>query len=397
MFKYITYLQIFASFFFAFFSLFFPGIITYKQFVVVLGGISLIAILYEFIVDFRNQTVFLLVVILLAILVFSYYTTGQRYGYYSEKYPSFFLVLLGNLTPVVLCAVIVSKHTFIQQQVIRLAPIVSLIFTVLAFVSTFFHTSSTSGGYIDNEFGLNYQTVSYAAAYGGALAGFFVNCHKTIHWPLFFNADIWKVIMLSTIYVDFVIILFAGGRGGLIMFLMQIVLFFYILSRRRVSRKQRLAVVLIFLLTIVFVPLAINYVQSSGFDGVGFERIVQFIRENDQSGRQGLRAKAYESFLESPIIGHGIGSVFYEVGHYSHNSVLDVLVETGLVGLIFYSGLLGFVIFRLVKMMKEGIASSLWTILFLGSFMMSLSSGYYLAQLPMWWTVVFVILKRTNR
>lgn len=397
MFKYIAYLQIFASFFFAFFSLFFPGIITYKQFVVVLGGLSLIAILYEFIVDFRNQAVFLLVIILLALLVFSYYTTGQRYGYYSEKYPSFFLVLLGNLTPVVLCAVIVSKHPLIQQQIIRLAPIVSVIFTVLAFVSTFFHTSSTSGGYIDNEFGLNYQTISYAAAYGGALAGFFVNCHKTVHWPLFFNANIWKVIMLSTIYLDFVIILFAGGRGGLIMFLMQIVLFLYILSRRRVSWKQRLAVVLIFFLTIIFIPVLINYVQSSGFENAGFERIVEFIRENDQSGRQGLRAKAFESFLEKPVFGHGIGSVFYEIGHYSHNSVLDVLVETGIIGLIFYVGMLGFVFFRLVKMINKDTVSSLWAVLFLGSFMMSLSSGYYLAQLPMWWTVTFVILKQNNR
>ena len=40
---------------------------------------------------------------------------------------------------------------------------------------------------------------------------------------------------------------------------------------------------------------------------------------------------AWNAFTKSPVFGHGLGSVFYEVGFYSHNIFTDMLCEGGVV------------------------------------------------------------------
>ena len=276
----------------------------------------------------------------------------------------------------------------------KLAPVLAFLFTLLAFVSTFFHTSETSGGFIDNEYGLNYQTISYVSAYGAAFSGYFLVCREDVRLFATSYTKLLSLIMMFFMYLNFVIILFAGGRGGFIAFGVQVLLFFIVRFKYMTTNQKVFtafgAIVLLFLI----VPITISFVEHSTFEGSGFGRILDFIYKNEQSGRENIRALAINSFLEKPILGHGIGSVFYEIGHYSHNSLLDVMVETGMIGLFVYVAILYMAFARMVRCVRHNRKEYLWLILFLGSLSMSLSSGYYLAQLPLWWSIAFIFTRQ---
>ena len=49
-------------------------------------------------------------------------------------------------------------------------------------------------------------------------------------------------------------------------------------------------------------------------EGVGFERITDHI--SDSSSRDGIFEKSIATIMDSPIIGHGLGSVWMTVGIY---------------------------------------------------------------------------------
>lgn len=62
-------------------------------------------------------------------------------------------------------------------------------------------------------------------------------------------------------------------------------------------------------------------------------------------GRDSLYGSAVELFLERPLVGWGLGGFFAEHGHkigyqYTHNIVLDIAVDAGLLGLAAFSALL---------------------------------------------------------
>jgi len=74
--------------------------------------------------------------------------------------------------------------------------------------------------------------------------------------------------------------------------------------------------------------------------------------------------------------------------------LLDVMVETGMIGLFVYVAILYMAFARMVRCVRHNRKEYLWLILFLGSLSMSLSSGYYLAQLPLWWSIAFIFTRQ---
>ena len=92
---------------------------------------------------------------------------------------------------------------------------------------------------------------------------------------------------------------------------------------------------------------------------------------------------------EKPVFGHGVGSVFFEMGTYSHNFITDAMVEVGVIGTFILFSLFIILVFKAIKDIYHDISDSLWLIIFLDGLVMSLFSGYYLAQIPLWWSVAF--------
>lgn len=388
----ISYIQIYAAYCCSVLLFFLPGIITYKNFALIIAIVSSIAIFYiiaknKFIISRTFGISFLI----LACCALAYkYITPIFYGYsLGGERDSEFLVFVGQLMPGLLTAVLVGENRSIQKKIINESIGIALIFGLVALVCTLNPSTSTSGGLAMNDNNLNYQSLSYLAAYSAALCEVFLLINGNI---------INKSLSFATygmIVLDLLTILIAGGRGGLVAYILFGIIFLVLTVRSKQITTQQ---VIKFILEIILVILGGLYIvriaSNSTVSTSGFNRLLGFLNGAGDVGRAGIWNKAISSFINSPFVGHGIGSVFYEVGQYSHNIFLDLLVETGLLGTLLFVFFIIYYLRTLFRMMRCDICNSFWLFIFLCGFFMNLFSGYYLISIPMWWSIFAVISKK---
>lgn len=118
----------------------------------------------------------------------------------------------------------------------------------------------------------------------------------------------------------------AGSRGGLISLI--IALFYYMIIN---SRKNifRLLVVAVFLYVVVVNIIPILEWLSQYFPVIGY-RMIGTIMDNDQSGRELLRERAYELISNHPILGYSYRLSPSKTGYSCHNGVLDIFLAFGI-------------------------------------------------------------------
>lgn len=394
---YISYFQIFALIITAVILTFFPFLLSYKQFVVSVGITTALLLIYNFL---RSSAGYKNVIRgggLVLLLFFLYSTTQHLYTFSSDKYVSFYLVLYGQTLPSVLFSCLIASKEDVQNSIKKQAPILGIIFTVIGAMTAFFTTTTTTGGYIDSKNGLNYQTTSYLTAYAAGLMMYYFVMQDEIKWPSVFNHPIIKKILPLLVAINFLSCLISGGRGGFVLFLIQLIVAFLFWLRKN-GRSSSSVARLIVLLSLVSIIgyFVVRTASNSTIETSGFERIVGAIRDNEDSGRSNIRARAILSFKDSPILGHGIGSIFYEIGEYSHNCFTDILVEAGVIGCIIFLAIIRKFYMRMKLLIRLDVSDYFWLVIFLNGFIMSLFSGYYIANIPMWWAMAFVFSKKLS-
>ena len=370
---------------------FLPGLVTYKMMAIFIAGISSVVLLWIMANLKRKVDTILLTFFFLVILVFLYSTTASVYGKVNEMYNSFILVLAGQIAPTVLCAIAVAQMKKVQYKMKQYTPYVGALFTFISFTAAFFPDSATSGGFVETESGLNYQTTSYLAAYAAAFNLYFIIFNDQINW-----IGVVKSIKFIRIYFIFVLInlmsiMIAGGRGGLLLFIVQAIFAYWLYSKKKKIKFLSGRTIWIIIAISVISVLGIAFASSFGGETNGFSRIVNTVQHQDENGRDVLRGLALLSFFDSPIWGHGLGSVFYEVGIYSHNCILDALIETGIIGCIVFVLLLIWIWRKTGKLIKIDYTNAIWRLILLDGLVMSFFSGYYITQIPIDWIIGFAI------
>ena len=109
--------------------------------------------------------------------------------------------------------------------------------------------------------------------------------------------------------------------------------------------------------------------------------------ETDESLNQRLNFYeiAFDLFREKPLIGHGVGSWKYEsigykksenntvlIPYYTHNDFLQILVETGIIGLGIFSLIILYLLNCIFKLLKRDKDISVFIILFIFFFLNSM-------------------------
>lgn len=353
--------------------------------------VSAIVMLFEFSKLQAGKVKVVICVILMLIILVLYLYTPNIYYRESDKHQSFLLVLLGQILPVVICASITAHVDTAKDNIKILSPIVSILFTVLAFFAAFFPSSATTGGFTSTEYGLNYQSTSYLAAYAAGFSLYYLMCFEEVAWTKLFQKRIVRLFMMLSIVVNFLTILIAGGRGGLVLFVAHIGFAAYIHSKKsELTFKRVVNLIGLAIIALTIILLCVHFAENLPIKTNGFERILTTVERGDQNGRDILRTKALHSFLESPVIGHGLGSVFYEIGGYSHNCITDALVEIGVIGCFLFLALLCHTWRKCMYLFQEDMTNYIWIVIFFDGFVMSLFSGYYIAQLPILWVVTYM-------
>lgn len=113
-------------------------------------------------------------------------------------------------------------------------------------------------------------------------------------------------------------------------------LFLIVFSNKRVRLNAVVIISIISFLTVILGNIfKFNPIEfiSTRFQAIIFD---------GGSGRDVLWDIAYQTFLNHPFFGIGIhstlqyGTIYYDNSHYSHNTFLEVLVESGVFGFVFY-------------------------------------------------------------
>ncbi len=189
--------------------------------------------------------------------------------------------------------------------------------------------------------------------------------------------DINKVFLRVLEVMVIISIILLQSRLGLFSLVLIYILFFFI---NKANRKYYI------------ISLFIVFLSSILLYGSGGSRVIDknyniLNIESDESLNQRLNFYeiAFDLFREKPLIGHGVGSWKYEsigykksenntvlIPYYTHNDFLQILVETGIIGLGIFSLIILYLLNCIFKLLKRDKDISVFTILFIFFFLNSM-------------------------
>ena len=189
----------------------------------------------------------------------------------------------------------------------------------------------------------------------------------------FFNKIFLKILEIIAI----VSIVLLQSRLGLFSLILIYILFFFIYKNKRKN----------YIISLLIVFLSSISLSSSDGSKVVDKNYNILNLESDESLNQRLNfySIAIELFNQKPIFGHGIGSWKYEslaykksedntvlIPYYTHNDFLQILVETGIIGLGIYFVILLYLFNNVLKLFKRDKNMSIFIILFVLFFLNSM-------------------------
>lgn len=264
----------------------------------------------------------------------------------------------------------------------KILPIEILLLTLFMVITVVIY--SRLGEQINIDAGMNYQTIAYSLAVLFCLNFYYVFLFKDdnkLGW-------IMKLIMMAVMPAQMACCAMAGGRGGLILLEVYIVcIVYYILKHNILSKSSMIFVAIISTVSFIFVA---NYLEL--WDSLGFQRSSDAINNDD---RFELWFE-YLPFIERRLIGgYGIGGDYFTWGFYSHNIIIDWLVETGIVGTIVISITFWKSYKILYLLTKRDSIFVIIMILSIGGVVMNMFSGYWIST-EIHWMVFGVVISREN-
>lgn len=260
-----------------------------------------------------------------------------------------------------------------EEKMIDLLPV--YVIPVALIVGSAAAITSAAGTLLTNEeSAFNYQSASYYLAYCFSYSVFFVFLYdhgKQHKW-----GKLLSFVMFIMLFVCAAGCVLGGGRGAFVyLVLIGIYLVYRIIHKRGNGKAKVSTIVLLAVTTIIAVIIAS---RLNIFDSAGFTRVSENLTSDDN--RDALWQRAIKAFKESPILGHGLGSIWWTVGFYSHSMFTDILAETGIVGTAIFLWMLAKSFFTLLRRSKYSQFDFFMFLIFCGIFVECSFSGYWISS-----------------
>lgn len=343
-------------------------------------AITLFFFTKDFSKNIRETKLSLIIVLIISLLFF---TTQLFYITENTMYVSEFLCWGASSLPATLSGAMYSRKSL--NDIHKKLPYFIIPLTLIISYVSYTTSGRTSADRIaDDTTGLNYQSISYYMAQLFGLTTFclLINDYK--------NKILNKFILYVLLVIQFVTCFTSGGRGGLVLLIFYFLFYIY---KKTSQQKVNLTSILgiIFSLVIFFIIAE----QFGLFNTVGYSRLLDTFQEGD-ANRSILRNLALDSFYNSPILGHGTGAIFFEIGTYSHNFLIDILVENGIIGLLIIICFLLYC-FTFLKKNKKNYNTIFITIVFIHALTLNTFSGYWLANHILWFVFGYILSVRKTQ
>lgn len=336
--------------------------------VVPIAGATYLMMAYDFFKG-RVKGRVLNVLLFLIAIVLLYFLTQLFHDGSNPKYRSTLLLILAESIPAAYVGTRLAMSSSITMlKIDRLLPFFVIPLSItLGIVGVGYAREAMLMR--EDESGLSYQSISYFMSYSYAYCAYYVffSPLKNTKLHRFFS-----VIMLPDMLFCALMCLVSGGRGA---FVFIIVISIYILYTLRKSMKGHTG---FFILIIIGVSVAF-LLAAFYFDiwnSAGMDRVVGRLTEDRE--RERLYRLAFQAFEASPVVGQGIGSIWYTVGYYSHNIIMDFLAETGVFGTSIFVYILYKTSIGLYRQLRHQKIVVFLSMVFLGALVKNAFSGYYL-------------------
>lgn len=231
---------------------------------------------------------------------------------------------------------------------------------------------------------LSYQSLSYAAAYSIGLLFFFIRHYNQKKKWL-------KFLLLLLVGVNVFILFSGGGKGAFVLLCVLFFLFFYNILKKK-------TVLLLGIVSFLFFfekQIVVNFIGQFA----GGNRILVLFLSNDveqiTSGRDSLYIKGINVLLDRCFLGGGPGSVLYDVGFYSHNIFLDILLDWGFVVFFFFLFII-FIVFKKSLTNLHNTSISFLFLIFLEHFIMLFFSGSFYHSFGLWFSIIAILMYENN-
>lgn len=324
-------------------------------------------------------------ILLCVTITLLYFSTRCFYNEINNRYVSYFLSMGVRFIPAVLTGIYMLSHDDMMEKIERaLLPFILLYTITLSFVAFTAKAGANMVQTFNTNF-LNYQSISYYSIFAFGFTMYLIVRRRDSYT----RYEKYALIVLATLQV--IITIMAGGRGAFVLGC-AFTLYF---ALKHITFGKFISYTLIAIAALIMIN---TILSNNEIFKMGFNRIFNFFSNVEAIGTDNRWIRwnlAWNAFLESPIIGHGLGSVFYEVGFYSHNIFTDILCEGGLV-------LVSIFIFLLLKFIQasrqlivEDYKNEIIIIVFLCSFVMNCFSGYYLSETGIWLSLTYVLCKNS--
>ena len=351
------------------------------------SGILAVVVAFVFFLSIHRipRRIYIGGLLLCAIIILLYFCTRCFYDEVNNRYTSYFLSMGVRFIPAVLTGMYMLSHDDIMKKVeYALLPFILLYTITLASVAFTANIGVNIAQTFNTDF-LNYQSISYYSIFAfGFNMYLIVQCSNSY-------TRYRRYILIALAILQVIITIMAGGRGA---FVLGCVFTLYF-ALKHITFSKLISYILIGLAVL----LTINAILSDNeIFKMGFERIFNFFGNTEAIGTDNRWIRwnlAWNAFTKSPVFGHGLGSVFYEVGFYSHNIFTDMLCEGGVVLFLIFI----FVLMKFIRasqiLITEDYRNEIIVIVFLCSFVMNSFSGYYLSDTGIWLSLTYVLCKNS--
>lgn len=308
-----------------------------------------------------------------------------------------FQMFMISAVPSLLGGIYMSKNklltnTFKWMDIISLYLNIGIIFTIIH------NGSGRLLGRAISFAGVHYQAFSYVAALA---FGFTV---LSIYYKGFscglFRTRFYELVRFVLLFVGLAGVIFGTGRGALVTLASFVVSGGFILYSK-IKNKRFLIKVIKYVIVISLVGLILlSYFIEIPQIMYGISKQFRYIsiksggiNWEETSGRTGIYLHSLKLFMDRPLIGYGINSIYFIslTGSYSHNIFLDLLVEGGLIYFLFISIILSYTVYCMRKLVKRDSSLFILKIFFLNSFVMLLFSGSYMRETTLWFVLGYII------
>ena len=147
-----------------------------------------------------------------------------------------------------------------------------------------------------------------------------------------------RLLYLLSYFLVAIAVVLTASRGNMIAWVVSngFVIFFFLNNKEKPGMRRWLGIGFMFFLFVLFA----SYISTNY--SIQWSRMAHITTEDD-NGRLALWNETIDLWRQSPVFGNGLRSMFNTYGKASHNTYLQVLVDSGIIGSLFMFGFLTFI------------------------------------------------------